>query len=100
MVSVQFGQAGTAPVPEEGEYLVFRIPDSGVLKTATPEPEYGKAADKYYYVDQKGTRTEIEPTVGIHGGSIGGKEGAPPTLSFFVGSQAEWEKFKQQQTNK
>lgn len=90
-VSILYVQESAPPLPREGEYVVHQIPESGILKTSTAEPEYGIASDKYFYVDSQGNRSEIDQGEFIHGEGLGSREGEPPVESFFVGSKEQWE---------
>lgn len=65
------------------QFMKFtHIPSNGILKTSTTEPEYGKASDKYFYVDGDGERVVISPE-NIRG-TIGGEEGKPVIQTIII----------------
>lgn len=52
-VRVQFSVKGASHMPRQNNYFLARIPNSGLLKTASPI-ETGWAADKFCYVTPSG----------------------------------------------
>lgn len=50
---------GAPEIKKEGDYEVHDINNQGYSVTSTPDMDYGTITDKYYYVDEKGKRTEI-----------------------------------------
>ncbi|MDQ0061071.1 DUF6843 domain-containing protein [Paenibacillus harenae] len=51
-----------APLLErEGKYDVIPVKGNGKYETSTPMYDYGEVIDRYYYVDEKGNRTELDP---------------------------------------
>lgn len=89
-VTIHFGKKGSPELTHEGKYVLYPIPNDGVLNTSSTEPQYGAASDKYYYVDEKGNRKEIEQGSLIHGGGIGTAKSGPPTLRFFIGTEEQF----------
>lgn len=57
-IIIEHGVKGSPPTKPEGDYLVYRFPASGRIKTSTPV-EYGIAEDKAYYVASNGSLTPI-----------------------------------------
>lgn len=72
-IEIHYNQEGYAKLTKEGNYFVYNIPKTGVLKTSTNEPEYGIANDKYFYIDDNGKRTAISGEYITSG--IGSEEG-------------------------
>ncbi|MFC0469989.1 DUF6843 domain-containing protein [Halalkalibacter kiskunsagensis] len=59
-VFVFYNVPGTRPVKVENDYFVHKINDHGYFVTSTQDMRYGSVTDRYYYVDETGTRTEID----------------------------------------
>jgi hypothetical protein len=99
LVTVQYNIPGGPELEKEGKHYVFHIPPDGKLDTSTPEPNYGVAQDKYYYVDASGKRTELQYGRDIHGVFLGRDEddlSKPLTGSFFVGTEQQWQEWNRQ----
>lgn len=79
---IHYDQEGYPELKKEDNYIVYNIPSNGILKTSTTEPEYGKASDKYFYVDGDGERVVISPE-NIRG-TIGGEEGKPVIQTIII----------------
>jgi len=65
-----------APLLErEGKYDVIPVDSNGKYETSNPMYDYGEVIDQYFYVDEKGNRTAIDPTCvnirGTGGTSVG-----------------------------
>lgn len=88
LVSIRYGIEAAPALPREGEFWVHSIPLNGVLETSS-SPEYGFAADEYYFVNAQGKRTKIDQEEMIHGQGMGGKEDGQPVATFHVEPKAE-----------
>jgi len=58
---------------KEGDYDVYVINDMGYFVTSSPEMDYGRVTDKYYYVDKNGQRSPIQNDC-VRGMGTGGLE--------------------------
>jgi hypothetical protein len=58
-VLVFYNINGAPKVKKENDYEGNEINEKGYYVTSTPDMDYGKVMDKYYYVDEKGNRTFI-----------------------------------------
>ena len=101
-VVIEHSIKGEPPTKVEGNYLVYRFPASGHMKTSTPI-EYGIAEDKAYYVAShhlilipdawpaKHTASDVL----IWGQGVGSalpEEGIPLIEYAFVGTQSQYAK--------
>ncbi|GEM_PF-2603073 len=94
-VQIAFGQKSEPEIPIEDSKAIFTLDKDGKLRTSTPEPSYGAASDEFYYVDEDGERTEIDPNQQIHFQTIGSKStasgesrsGGTVVIDFFVGDK-------------
>lgn len=48
------------PLAKEGDYDVYLMNEKGYFVTSTPDMEYGRITDKYYYIDKQGQRKPIQ----------------------------------------
>lgn len=67
---------GAPEIKEEGGYQIHDINEDGYFATSTPDMDYGRVTDKYYYVDKNGQRTEINEEC-IRGMGTGVSENDP-----------------------
>ena len=58
-IIIIFNQEDGSPVEYENGFRLYRIPENGVLKTQF-KPNYGSQKHHFYYVDESGTRDEIQ----------------------------------------
>ena len=93
-VRVEFQVQGAPPLPMEAGGYILKVPDSGVLRTSSPE-QYGWAKDRYYYYSAEGMR--LIPNSG--GGSLiwgqingeaAGVAGRQKYEEFFVGTAQQF----------
>jgi hypothetical protein len=57
-ILIIFNQKDGAPKEYEGNNRIYRIPESGVLKTQF-KPDYGVQKNKFFYLNDEGERKEI-----------------------------------------
>lgn len=97
-IEIHYGLNGYPPLPTEGEAIILRIPESGILKTSS-EPSY--TLEKFYYVDKNDNRIELGFEF-EHGGTIGSSElirsdGSttkyPIIERHFIGTNEQWEQW-------
>lgn len=62
---------GAPPLTYEGDFAVHQMNEDGFFATSQPDMQYGTVTDQYFYVDQAGNRTSIDPTC-IHTFGTGG----------------------------
>ncbi|MDQ0876060.1 hypothetical protein QFZ77_004719 [Paenibacillus sp. V4I3] len=97
-VEVIFDQPENPALKQEGNYIVYEVPPSGKIKTSSRN---NTGSMVLYYIDNNGKKTKLPETViMIHGlgtssGEIGNADGTttkiPEKLSFFVGTEEQWE---------
>lgn len=77
MIRVTYNIKGAPPLVREGKFDVIPVNASGKASTSNPMFDYGTVIDKYYYVDEKGKRTTIDPScVSVRGnGGYSNSEG-------------------------
>ncbi|KWX74379.1 hypothetical protein AMQ84_20485 [Paenibacillus riograndensis] len=94
-VQIIYNQEGFAEVKKTNGKNIYTIPESGILKTSTPDAEYGVASDEFYYYDEQNKQQKLNVDKMIHGQNIGkgesadssGKTNGPAVQSFFVGTE-------------
>lgn len=59
------------PLTYEKGFAVHTMNEDGYFATSQPDMQYGTVTDQYFYVDQGGNRTPIDPTC-IHTFGTGG----------------------------
>ncbi len=101
-IVIEHGVKGAPPTKIEGNYLVYRFPASGHMKTSTPI-EYGIAEDKAYYVTSnrliripdswlaKYTASDVLIWDWGTGGAIP-EDGIPLIEYAFIGTQSQYAK--------
>lgn len=60
-ITITYNVKDAPKLEREGEYDVIPVHSNGRYKTSNPMYDYGEVIDQYYYVDQKGKRTIIDP---------------------------------------
>lgn len=60
-IKVIYNIKGAPPLKREGKYDIIPVEPSGKYETSTPMYDYGTVIDQYYYVDDEGNRTKIDP---------------------------------------
>lgn len=96
-VQIIYNQEGLNAIEKDNGRNIFTIPESGVLKTSTPDAEYGVASDEFYYYDEQNKQHKLDVEKMIHGQNIGkgesvdsnGKNNSPTVQGFFVGTETE-----------
>ncbi|WP_342548990.1 hypothetical protein NST69_08385 [Paenibacillus sp. FSL P2-0089] len=96
-VQIIYNQEGFTAIKQANGRNIFTIPESGVLKTSTPDVEYGISFEEFYYYDEQNKQQKLDVDQMIHGHTIGdgesvtssGKIEGPTVQSFFVGKEAE-----------
>ncbi|UVI29561.1 DUF6843 domain-containing protein [Paenibacillus spongiae] len=73
IIRVNYNIDGAPQLQREGEYDVIHVNESGKAETSTPTFDYGTVIDQYYYVDEEGNRTEIDPLC-VNARGTGGSE--------------------------
>ena len=108
-VLIEYEVKGTPPAGSENGFNLFKVPRSGRLQTSSPRMQAGWAKDEYYYVDSKGQRQPLKSTGWGKGGMIWGgatsggvitvgdskgtrKIQTPPTQTFFIGTEKQFNK--------
>ena len=89
-IRVDFGAKDSAALPVEGDYLVFKIPTDGYLRTPA-KYMCGWPQEYYYYSADK--RSQLDPTKMIRwNGFPSGAEPQSGKVSdyIFIGSEAEF----------
>lgn len=81
IVKVIYNVKDAPPLAREGKYDVIPVDRSGVYRTSNPMYDYGKVIDQYYYVDDKGNRTKIDPSC-VHVRGTGGEQSAGIDIHF------------------
>ncbi len=90
-VIIIFNQEDGAPKEYEGDKRVYRIPESGVLRTQF-EPNYGIQNHQFFYVDNNGERTEIPFVMTQNDGKID-KKGSDKTNAYLEQTIGKVEKY-------
>ncbi|ETT53534.1 hypothetical protein MKZ07_00650 [Paenibacillus sp. FSL P4-0338] len=96
-VQIIYNQEGFNAIEKNNGKNIFTIPESGVLKTSTPDPEYGISFEEFYYYDEQNKQQKLDVDQMIHHHTIGdgesvsssGKIEGPTVQRFFVGTEAE-----------
>lgn len=96
-VQIIYNQEEFKAIEVEQGRNIYKIPESGVLQTSTPDVEYGVTFEEFYYYDEQNKQQKIDVDQMIHGHSIGkgesvnnsGKIEGPTVESFFVGTEDE-----------
>ncbi|MEK3876483.1 DUF6843 domain-containing protein [Paenibacillus sp. FSL M7-0420] len=96
-VQIIYNQEGFNAIKQDHGRNIFTIPESGVLKTSTPDVEYGISFEEFYYYDEQNKQQKLDVDQMIHGHTIGDGESVsssgtiegPTVQSFFVGTEAE-----------
>ncbi|ETT79751.1 hypothetical protein C173_01292 [Paenibacillus sp. FSL R7-277] len=96
-VQIIYNQEGFTAIKQANGRNIFTIPESGVLKTSTPDVEYGISFEEFYYYDEQNKQQKLDVDQMIHGHTIGDGESVtssgtiegPTVQSFFVGTEAE-----------
>ncbi|MBP2112054.1 DUF6843 domain-containing protein [Paenibacillus silagei] len=96
-VQIIYDQEEFNAIEQDHGRNIFTIPESGVLKTSTPDVEYGISFEEFYYYDEQNKQQKLDVDQMIHGHTIGdgesvtssGKIEGPTVQSFFVGTEAE-----------
>ncbi|QYR21962.1 hypothetical protein KZ483_02690 [Paenibacillus sp. sptzw28] len=96
-VEVTFEQPGFPPLKKEGRTIIYEVPPSGKVMTASKNVSGTLILN---YVEQDGRLIELPTDVsmihgqGTSGGSISGPDGQtemlPSRLTFFVGTEEQW----------
>jgi hypothetical protein len=98
-VRIDFKVVDAQPVPVEGGYPLYKIPQSGILQTSS-EFEYGMGPPDEYYYYSGDSRRQVKEKLkdGVWTGEIiqrsftsGGVE--KPVMYFFVGTKEEFSKY-------
>jgi hypothetical protein len=92
-IRIEYRVKNAPPLPQEGMYMIVKVPATGILKTSSVMGE-GWAVDKYYYVTSKGVRQPLP--LGLPGeGMIHANSGEPHGANekFFVGTKQQLDKF-------
>lgn len=71
IIRVTYNIQDALPLEREGKYDIIPVRTDGQYETSNPMYDYGTVIDQYYYVDQDGRRTEINPLC-IHSRGTGG----------------------------
>lgn len=100
LITINFEKDGAPALAREGSYTVYTIPEDGILSTSASEPKQGWSSDKFYYVDNVGTRQELDPGNYIHGYSIGKDDKGQISQHLFVGSNQQYKDFIEAQEEK
>lgn len=105
-VEVTYEQPGFPALIKEGRILIYEVPPSGKVMTTSKNVSGTMVLN---YVEQDGRRIEIPTDVSmIHGqGTSGGDRGGPngliekfpEKLTFFVGTEEQWQKAKEKRPN-
>ncbi|WP_342548987.1 hypothetical protein NST69_08370 [Paenibacillus sp. FSL P2-0089] len=96
-VQIIYNQEGFTAIGQANGRNIFTIPESGVLKTSTPDVEYGVSFEEFYYYDEQNRQQKIDVDQMIHGHHIGdgesvngsGKIEGPTVQEFFVGTETQ-----------
>ena len=93
-VCVSYEAEGMPPLEIQDEFLIYKIPESGILKTSS-EPRLSPTYNEYYYYTEKGVREAEE--IGFGGGFTSQMEGEKMFTSYFWISsgdvQEDYEKY-------
>ena len=95
-VQIIYNQEGFDAIEKNNGKNIFTIPESGILKTSTPDVEYGISFEEFYYYDEQNKQQKLDVDQMIHAHTIGdgesvsssGKIVGPTVQSFFVGTEA------------
>jgi hypothetical protein len=98
-VQIDFQVTNAPPLPREGEYLLIKLPPSGIFQTSSKMIESTKfpyQRDEFFYYTTAGERRSmVHPSCG--GGSTRRKIGREEiSWIFFIGTCADFEKLKGQ----
>lgn len=80
-VFVFYNVDGASPIETEDGFEVHTINEDGYFVTSTPNMEYGRVTDRYYYVDESGKRTPIDQEC-VSGFGTGGTESDGYSINF------------------
>jgi len=86
-VIVEYAVPGAPALPEQRGERVIRLPESGKLRTSSPQTT-GIVHNRFYFVDGTGTRTPIvdrERTTGAAPGEAARSHDRPVVLGFETG---------------
>ncbi|MEC0092105.1 DUF6843 domain-containing protein [Paenibacillus macquariensis] len=61
VIQVIYNLKDSPQLQREGKYDVIPVDKSGLYRTSTPMYDYGTVIDQYYYMNDKGDRTKIDP---------------------------------------
>jgi hypothetical protein len=73
IVKVIYNVKDAPPLQREGKYDVIPVGEDGTYRTSNPMYDYGTVIDQYYYVNDKGERTAIDPAC-VHVRGTGGTQ--------------------------
>ncbi|RAV13596.1 DUF6843 domain-containing protein [Paenibacillus contaminans] len=91
-VEVAYEQSGSPALKEEGRTLLYEVPPSGKVMTSSKNVS---GTMVLIYVEQDGRLIESPKDVSmIHGQGTGGGGGGPSRLTFFVGTEEQWQAAK------
>lgn len=79
IIRVTYNIKDAPPLLREGEYDVIPVDGNGKYQTSNPMYDYGSVIDQYYYVDDQGNRTEIDPLCVNIRGTGGSQTGSEET---------------------
>jgi hypothetical protein len=94
-VRVDFNIKDAPPLPVEGDYLVFKIPPSGYLRTPA-KYACGLPQDYYYYSGDSRRQIDMKQMIRWNGFVSGEEPDYDKEITdyFFVGTEAEFEKYR------
>lgn len=95
-VKTVYNVKDASPLPRDGEYLIHKFPDSGVITTAT-FCQSGWALDEFYFYTETNALEKIAPEKMIHsqGNSMQYESNGQITnveTRFFVGTDEQFQK--------
>lgn len=91
-VEVTYEQPGSPALKEEGRTLLYEVPPSGKVMTSSKNVS---GTMVLIYVELDGRLIESPKDVSmIHGQGTGGGGGGPSRLTFFVGTEEQWQAAK------
>lgn len=73
-VQIIYDQEEFNAIKQDNGRNIFTIPESGVLKTSTPDVEYGMSFEEFYYYDEQNKQQKLDVDQMIHGHTIGDGE--------------------------